>query len=73
MFTDASRQFKIRKAKVSDATAVNELATNVFNTSDFLITTAEEFSSFTVEEQERRIQTFLNDPSQLMLVASRLA
>ncbi len=59
----------LRNATEADAVKLNDLATDVFKTSDYLITTSEEFSSFSEEQQKERIKKYEKDDSSILLVA----
>lgn len=59
----------LRNATEADAFKLNDLATEVFKTSDYLIMTPEEFSSISEEQQKSRIKKYEEDNSSLWLVA----
>lgn len=59
----------LRNATQADAVKLNNLATEVFKTSDYLIMTPEEFSSISEEQQKGRIKKYEDDSSGLWLVA----
>jgi RimJ/RimL family protein N-acetyltransferase len=58
----------LRSAVLADANKINLLATEVFNTSNYLITLPDEFSSFTEEQQQERIKKYCDDNGNLLLV-----
>lgn len=58
----------LRHAIETDAKLVNDLANDVFKTSQYLITTPEEFSSFSDLQQKERIKTYENDEGSILLV-----
>lgn len=59
----------LRNATEPDAVKLNSLANEVFKTSDYLITTPEEFSSFSEEQQKERIKKYESDDGSILLVA----
>lgn len=59
----------IRTAKQMDASKLNALVEDVFKTSQYLITSPEEFSSFTKDQQRERIKKYAMDEGSLILVA----
>lgn len=59
----------LRNGIPDDAANLNDLASEVFNTSDYLITTPEEFSSFDEEQQRERIKKYEEDGGSVLLVA----
>jgi len=58
----------LRNATQADAVKLNDLATEVFKTSDYLITTPEEFSSFGEEQQKERIKKYEEGDGSILLV-----
>lgn len=58
----------LRSAVLSDAQRINQLAINVFETSEYLITTPEEFRSVTEGQQCERIQKFHDNEGDLLLI-----
>jgi ribosomal protein S18 acetylase RimI-like enzyme len=59
----------LRSAIQADSMRLNDLANEVFKTSDYLITTADEFSSFSEEQQKERIKKYEEDDGSILLVA----
>lgn len=59
----------LRNATQADAVRLNDLANEVFKTSDYLITTPDEFTSFGEEQQKERIKKYESDEGSLLLVA----
>jgi RimJ/RimL family protein N-acetyltransferase len=59
----------LRPATQVDSNKINSLAVEVFNTSNYLITSPEEFSSFTEEQQQERLKKYEDDDGNLILVA----
>lgn len=59
----------IRSARTSDASALNAFVSDVFKTSDYLITQPHEFSFITTENQVERIRSYDVPPGHLLLVA----
>ena len=59
----------LRNATQADAVKLNDLANEVFKTSDYLITTSEEFSSFGEDQQKERIKKYEDDDGSILLVA----
>ena len=64
-----SEAVTLRKAIAEDAKKLNGLAIEVFNTSEYLITTSEDFVSFDEHRQKERILSFQNKEGRLLLVA----
>jgi hypothetical protein len=59
----------LRSATQSDANKINDLAGEVFKTSDYLITTPKEFSSFDEDQQKDRLKKYEDDEGSILLVA----
>jgi RimJ/RimL family protein N-acetyltransferase len=59
----------IREAREADAKNLNAMVADVFQSSPYLVTLPEEFSSFTEEQQKERIKKFEIEANHLMLVA----
>lgn len=59
----------LRSAKPSDANKINDLTSEIFRTSDYLITTPEEFSSFNEDQQKERLMRYESDEGCILLVA----
>lgn len=60
---------RLRTPTAEDAQAVQDLANNVFQTSQYIIMTPEDFSSHTTEDQKKRIQASLDKPDSIIIVA----
>lgn len=58
----------LRSAKDTDAKALNELARDVYSTSEFLVTLPEEFSVSSEEQQVERIRSFQKAEGNTLLV-----
>lgn len=67
--TKTGKTITIRSATAADAKSVLALANEVFRTSDYLLTTPEEFQSFTEEMQALRLQKFADNPAHVNIVA----
>ncbi|HEY1079373.1 MAG TPA: GNAT family N-acetyltransferase [Bdellovibrio sp.] len=67
--TKTGKTITIRSATAADAKSVLALANEVFRTSDYLLTTPEEFQSFTEEMQAQRLQKFADNPAHVNIVA----
>jgi hypothetical protein len=61
----------LRSAVDSDARALNELAKEVYATSDYLVTLPDEFSVSSEEQQVERIRSFQKADSHILLVLER--
>jgi ribosomal protein S18 acetylase RimI-like enzyme len=59
----------LRNGTQSDAAKLNEIANEVFRTSNYLITTPEEFSSFGEDQQKERLKKYEEDEGSILLVA----
>jgi ribosomal protein S18 acetylase RimI-like enzyme len=59
----------LRNATPADAVKLNDLANEVFKTSDYLITTPEEFSTFGEDQQKERIKKYEEEEGSILLVA----
>lgn len=66
--TKTGELLTLRSATASDAKKLNALASDVFKSSEYLITTPEEFSSFTDDQQVERIKTFEVESGHILLV-----
>lgn len=58
----------LRSARQDDAFQINELSCDVFQTSDFLVTTPEEFLPVSEDHQRERVKRFDADEGSLLLV-----
>lgn len=68
-FKDRSgNDLTLRSAEDADAKALNELARDVYNTSEFLVTLPEEFSEPSEEQQVERIRSFQKAEGNILLV-----
>ncbi len=67
--TKTGESILIRHVVERDAEKLNDLARDVFQTSSYLVTQADEFSATSVKEQAERIQRHFVDTQALILVA----
>lgn len=58
----------LRNAIQADAVKLNNLAHEVFKTSEYLITTPEEFSLFGEDQQKERIRKYEEDEGSILLI-----
>lgn len=63
----------LRSANQTDADKLNDLVSEVFQSSEYLVTTLEEFSSSGKEQQTERIKKYEEDEGSILLVAERMS